>query len=58
MHTARLVDTILVKYVGDYDLSLKLSEVGDVIYLQRPLYFYRVRKQRVAIPARSRLGIF
>ena len=31
-----------LKYVGDYDLSLKLSEVGDVIYLQRPLYFYRV----------------
>jgi len=31
-----------LKYVGDYDLSLKLSEVGDVIYLKRPLYFYRV----------------
>ena len=31
-----------LKYVGDYDLSLKLSEIGDVIYLQRPLYFYRV----------------
>jgi len=31
-----------LKYSGDYDLSLKLSEVGDVIYLQRPLYFYRV----------------
>ena len=33
-----------LKYVGDYDLSLKLSEVGDVIYLQRPLYFYRVHE--------------
>ena len=33
-----------LKYVGDYDLSLKLSEVGDVIYLQRPMYFYRVHE--------------
>ena len=33
-----------LRYVGDYDLSLKLSEVGDVIYLQRPLYFYRVHE--------------
>ena len=33
-----------LKYVGDYDLSLKLAEVGDVIYLQRPLYFYRVHE--------------
>ena len=31
-------------FTGDYDLSLKLSEIGDVIYLKRPLYFYRVHQ--------------
>jgi len=31
-----------LKYTGDYDISLKLAEVGDVLYLNRPLYFYRI----------------
>ena len=30
------------KYAGDYDLCLRLSEVGDVMHISRPLYFYRV----------------
>ena len=29
-------------FTGDYDLSLKLSEVGDVIFIDRPLYYYRL----------------
>ena len=37
-----------LKYTGDYDLSLKLSEVGDVVYLNRPLYFYRVHSQNTS----------
>ena len=31
-------------YAGDYDLSLRLSEVGDVAFLERPLYLYRIHK--------------
>lgn len=29
-------------YCGDYDLSLRLAEVGAVGYISLPLYFYRV----------------
>jgi hypothetical protein len=29
-------------YTGDYDLSLRLAEVGDVVFLDQPLYFYRL----------------
>ena len=29
-------------FAGDYDLSLRLSELGDPIHLQEELYFYRV----------------
>ena len=31
-----------LQFTGDYDISLKLGEVGDVVYLNRPLYYYRV----------------
>ena len=37
-----------LKYTGDYDISLKLAEVGEVIYLNRPLYFYRVHSQNTS----------
>ena len=37
-----------LKYAGDYDLSLKLAEVGEVIYLNRPLYFYRIHSQNTS----------
>ena len=33
------------RYAGDYDLSLRLLEVGSVAKLSRPLYFYRVHMQ-------------
>lgn len=29
-------------YCGDYDLSLKLAEIGDVGYLESFLYYYRI----------------
>ena len=32
------------KYAGDYDLCLRLSEVGDIMHISRPLYYYRVHK--------------
>ena len=32
------------KYAGDFDLSLRLAEVGDVVFLDQPLYFYRLHK--------------
>lgn len=34
-----------LKYTGDYDISLKLAEVGEVGYVNRPLYFYRIHSQ-------------
>ena len=37
-----------LKYAGDYDISLKMSEVGDVVYLNRPLYFYRIHTQNAS----------
>ena len=37
-----------LRYTGDYDLSLKLAEVGDVVYLNRPLYFYRTHSQNTS----------
>ena len=33
------------KYVGDYDLCLRLSESGEVRYLNKPLYFYRLHEK-------------
>ena len=33
------------KYCGDYDLCLRLSEVGEVMHLKRPLYFYRLHQK-------------
>ena len=33
------------KYVGDYDLCLRLSESGEVRHLNKPLYFYRFTKK-------------
>ena len=30
------------RYAGDYDLCLKLSEVGNVTHIYRPLYYYRL----------------
>ena len=29
-------------YAGDFDLSLRLAEVGDVVFLDQPLYCYRL----------------
>ena len=29
-------------------ISLKLTEVGDVIYLNRPLYFYRIHSKNTS----------
>ena len=37
-----------LKYTGDYDISLKLAEVGEVVYLNRPLYFYRIHSQNTS----------
>ena len=33
------------RYAGDYDLSLKLQEIGLIAYIPRPLYIYRVHNQ-------------
>jgi GT2 family glycosyltransferase len=33
------------RYAGDYDLSLKLQEIGLLAYIPRPLYIYRVHNQ-------------
>lgn len=32
----------------DYDLCLKLSEVGEVIHLEKPLYFYRSHEASIS----------
>ena len=37
------------KYCGDYDLALRLEEVGNGIYIKKPLYFYRVHGQNTSI---------
>ena len=37
-----------LKYTGDYDISLKLAEVGEVGYVHRPLYFYRIHSQNTS----------
>ena len=31
-----------LRYAGDYDVSLKLAEISDVIFINRPLYYYRL----------------
>ena len=33
------------KLVSDYDLCLKLNEIGTIEYIDLPLYFYRVHEQ-------------
>jgi glycosyltransferase involved in cell wall biosynthesis len=35
-------------YTGDYDLSLKLCELGDPLYIPSPLYFYRLHRQNTS----------
>jgi len=35
-------------YTGDYDLSLKLCELGDPVYIPSPLYFYRLHRQNTS----------
>lgn len=37
-----------LRYTGDYDISLKLTEVGSVIYLNRPLYSYRIHSRNTS----------
>ncbi|MBE9065004.1 sulfotransferase, partial [cf. Phormidesmis sp. LEGE 11477] len=35
-------------YAADYDLSLKLSEVGEVVHLKQALYFYRQHRNSIS----------
>ena len=37
-----------LRYTGDYDISLKLAEVGDVIFINRPLYYYRLHSSSIS----------
>lgn len=40
------------EYAPDYDLSLKLSEVGEVVHLEKPLYYYRIHSNSISVAKR------
>ena len=44
-----------LQFTGDYDLSLKLSEVGDVVFIDRPLYYYRLHSNSASQTYTSKL---
>lgn len=40
---------------GDYDLSLKLCEVGDALFIKRPLYMYRIHSGNTSLNKADKL---
>jgi len=44
-----------LQYTGDYDLSLRLCEISAPLYLQKPLYNYRVHEQNTSSVCRQAL---
>tara|TARA_B100000674_G_scaffold136330_1_gene106027 strand:- start:1790 stop:2695 length:906 start_codon:yes stop_codon:yes gene_type:complete len=37
-----------LRYTGDYDISLKLAEISDIIFINRPLYYYRLHSSSIS----------